>query len=173
MVTAERFEQRFHRRSQDFINSVNRLCPCMRKNLIVASKELAVSAGWRLSRLFFAALGLIFLSLGIVGIFVPGWPTTVLCILALACAKRGSARLEAWLLNHKLIGPALSDWDENKWISARVKWIACVSIAVMVSVSAAIIDKPDPVREWAIRGAILAAGLIGIVYILTRRTKPV
>lgn len=144
----------------------------LRENLAVASKDMVVSAGWRLSRPFFAALGLIFLGLGIVGIFVPGWPTTVFCILALASAKRGSARLEAWLLNHKLIGPPLRDWDENHWISARVKWIACISIAAMVGISAAMIHRPDPIREWAIRGAILGAGLVGVLYIVTRRTKP-
>lgn len=144
----------------------------MEKNLYVASKELAVSSGFRLSRPFFAALGVIFLACGIVGVFVPGWPTTIFCILALACAKRGSARLEAWLLNHKLIGPALRDWDENHWISKRAKWIASLSIAAMVSVSAAIIDRPDPVREWTIRGVIIGAGTFGILYIVTRRTKP-
>lgn len=164
--------KRFHRRCQEFVNSVNHPASAMRENHYVASKELAVSAGWRLSRPFFAAFGILFLACGIVGIFVPGWPTTIFCILALACAKRGSARLEAWLLNHKIIGPPLRDWDENHWISARVKWIASVSILIMVGASAAVIDRPDPVREWAIRVAILGAGLFGVVYILTRRTKP-
>ncbi len=117
-------------------------------------------------------LGLIFLTMGLIGVVVPGWPTTVFTIIALYFFKRSSARLENWLLNHKILGPTLRDWDQNKWISKRVKIISCSCILVFCSFACLTVNKPDPVRTWVIRGAILAGGITGIGYILTRRTKP-
>ena len=37
------------------------------------------------------------LAMGIIGIFVPGLPTTVFVLMAGACAARSSPRLHAWL----------------------------------------------------------------------------
>jgi|CXWL01.1.fsa_nt_gi uncharacterized membrane protein YbaN (DUF454 family) len=117
-------------------------------------------------------LGLFFLTMGLIGVVVPGWPTTVFTIIALYFFKKSSARLENWLLNHKILGPTLRDWDENKWISSRAKWISCSCILVFSTFACLTINKPDPIRTWGIRGLILAGALAGISYILTRRTKP-
>ena len=40
------------------------------------------------------------IGLGIVGVFVPGMPTTVFVILAAWAATRSSPRLHGWLLGH-------------------------------------------------------------------------
>jgi uncharacterized protein len=121
----------------------------------------------RWGRRAWTALGLLFVASGLVGVVVPGWPTTVWLILALFCFKKGSARLEAWLLGHRLFGPTLRDWDENKWMSVQAKAWSCSCIALFSGGAAWALSS----RPWVVAG-IAGFGLVGIAYILTRRTKP-
>ena len=106
------------------------------------------------------------LGCGFIGLVVPGWPTTVFWIVALYCFKRSSPRFEAYLLNHPLLGATLRDWDENKWISRRVKAISCGCICIFSGLAIWFAPK---ISVKAIVGLLAVAG---IAYILTRRTKP-
>lgn len=120
----------------------------------------------RVTRGFFLASGLSLVALAAVGIVVPGWPTTIFCILALYCFKRSSARLENWLLNHPLVGPTLRDWDENKWMSLRAKILALSVMWASMAASCLLIKKSVPIA------IILVCGIGVSVFIWTRRTKP-
>ncbi len=110
-------------------------------------------------------LGLTFTGLGFVGMVVPGMPTTICLILAVACFSRSHRGFELWLLNHKWFGAQLRDWEQNKWISTRVKAISCSAIVLFTAFSLFVIP---PV--WVkIVVALLAA--FGVAYILTRPTR--
>jgi uncharacterized membrane protein YbaN (DUF454 family) len=74
------------------------------------------------------------IGLGVVGVFVPGMPTTVFIILAAWAAARSSPRLHGWLLGHRLFGPALRDWQAGGRVSRRVKWSATASMAVCAAI---------------------------------------
>ena len=56
-------------------------------------------------KILLAALGLLSLGLGILGIFLPVLPTTPLLLLAAALFLRSSRPLYDWLLNHPRLGP--------------------------------------------------------------------
>ena len=60
--------------------------------------------------------GLFFFGLGSVGVLLPVLPTTPFIILALWCFAGSSKRLHDWLYNHRLFGPALQRWRENRVI---------------------------------------------------------
>lgn len=75
--------------------------------------------------LWMGAGGLALLT-GIIGIFVPLLPTTPFVLLAAACFSRGSARWEAWLLNHRYFGPMVRDWREHRAVPLRAKQFATV-----------------------------------------------
>lgn len=82
---------------------------------------LSASAAVRWLYLFFA---LLCLALGVIGIFLPGLPTTVFILMAGWAAARGSPRIHAWLWIHPLFGSMLRDWSQGGRVSRRAKWSA-------------------------------------------------
>jgi uncharacterized protein len=66
----------------------------------------------------------VFATAGLLGVFIPGLPTTPFVLLAAWAASRGSERLHDWLLNHPRLGPPLADWNEQRAISSRNKQLA-------------------------------------------------
>lgn len=112
--------------------------------------------------------GTLSLVLGLIGVVLPGLPTTPFVLLAAACYAKASPRLHAWLLNHRLSGPLLRDWEAHRSLSRRTKTVAVVSMALMVSLSI-----------WSLRGrlvlqlVLLVLGLIGAWVVLRIPTRRV
>ena len=84
----------------------------------------------RLSRWAWIALAYGCLVLGIVGIFVPGLPTTPFILLAAWAAARGSRHLHDWLLAHRVFGPMIRDWQAQGAVRRRAKILASVAMAL-------------------------------------------
>lgn len=117
---------------------------------------------WAWNTTGFASVGA-----GLAGIYVPGLPTTVFLIIALYCfAKGGNTKTRAWLLGHRTFGPVLTDWEETKSLTLRIKWIAVASIVVSCGISAAIVPA-----LW-VKAVILLTGAVGVWYVCSRKTKP-
>lgn len=91
------------------------------------------------------AAGSLALCLGLLGVVLPGLPTTPFVLLAAACYAKASPRLHAWLLNHRLLGPMLRDWEQHRSLTRRTKTVAVVSMTLMVSLSV-----------WSFRGRLIA-----------------
>lgn len=91
------------------------------------------------------AAGSLALGLGLLGVVLPGLPTTPFVLLAAACYAKASPRLHAWLLNHRLLGPMLRDWEQHRSLTRRTKTVAVVSMTLMVSLSI-----------WSFRGRLIA-----------------
>lgn len=77
-----------------------------------------------------------YLSIGMamLGVLLPGLPTTEFVLLAAWAASRSSPRLAAWLENHRLFGPLLRDWRNGGVIARRTKWVASLSMLVALSI---------------------------------------
>ncbi len=101
--------------------------------------------------------GTVSLGLGIVGVVLPGLPTTPFVLLAAACYAKASPRLHAWLRAHRLFGPMVRDWEAHRSLTRRTKRIAQGTMLVMVGISA-----------WGLRGqpvllaVVLVAALVGV-----------
>ncbi|MCQ4164342.1 YbaN family protein [Tahibacter sp. P2K] len=91
----------------------------------------------RLGRALWLVLAWVSLLLGVIGIVLPGLPTTPFVLLAAFAAARGSLRLHAWLHNHPRFGQMLRDWEREGAVSRRAKWFATITMlasAVMMGV---------------------------------------
>ena len=76
----------------------------------------------------FIGLGSLFVCLGFIGIIIPGIPTTPFLLLSTWFFSKSSSFLENWLINHKLFGPLIRDWNEHKSISRKSKIVAVIII---------------------------------------------
>ncbi len=76
----------------------------------------------------FAALGTLFLLIGIAGVFLPILPTTPFLLLATACYARSSRRFYNWLMNHPAFGPLIIEWRTYRSIPWRIKLVAVATL---------------------------------------------
>lgn len=121
------------------------------------------SMAGRIARGVWFALGWVAVGIGTIGIVVPGLPTTVFFIVAAACFSRSSPRFEQWVLDRPGIGPLVRDYRSGLGMPRSAKTAAIASIAVVCSLSAFVATS-----GWVLRSLILAAGFIGIGWILWR-----
>lgn len=100
--------------------------------------------------------GTLALLLGIVGIVVPGLPTTPFVLLAGACYVRASPRAHAWLLKNRTFGPLLREWERHHSVAPRVKRIALAMMALTAGFSIWFFAA----TPW-LQGLVLVAMLVG------------
>jgi uncharacterized membrane protein YbaN (DUF454 family) len=79
-------------------------------------------------------LAYVSLGTGIVGIFVPGLPTTVFILISAWAASRGSERLHNRLMQHPQFGPAIRNWQAYGAVSRKGKWMATLTMAVCAGI---------------------------------------
>ena len=113
-------------------------------------------------RLVLQVFGTLCVIAGIIGVFVPLWPTTIFMILALWAFARSSPRLHNWLLTHPRFGPTLQAWERHGAIPAWAKLLAVVSLSVSLAILA------FTVHSHLVVGIVAAFFAILILYILTR-----
>lgn len=86
--------------------------------------------GSRAVRVVLWIAGALALLLGLIGVVLPGLPTTPFVLLAGACFVRASPRSHAWLLRSRLFGPLLREWEQHRSIPRRVKRLALAAMIV-------------------------------------------
>lgn len=83
----------------------------------------------QIKRCLLLILALISLGVGILGIFIPGLPTTEFVLLAVWAAARSSPRLHQWILHHRVLGPFVLHWQHGK-LPRRVKWLMTLTMSL-------------------------------------------
>ncbi|MDH2273184.1 YbaN family protein [Moraxella porci] len=104
-----------------------------------------------LMRGVFFGLGVVFLALGLIGVVVPGMPTTVFVLLAGYCWARSSQRFYEYLLSHQVFGKILTDWQERRAMPRFAKYLAWAMMAISTVVM--FIRLPD---DWLWLGVVMA-----------------
>ncbi|MFU8843738.1 MAG: YbaN family protein [Bacteroidales bacterium] len=119
-----------------------------------------------LLKALYIALGSISLGLGVLGIFLPGLPTTPFLLLTTWLYAKSSRRLHQYIVNHKWFGPYIKNF--SKGISVRVKIRSIMMMWGMIALSAYVfIENPRA------RIILFGVGVIGmIVMIMLPGPKP-
>ena len=117
-------------------------------------RTLAVSP---LLRWIYLGLALLFLLLGVIGIFLPVLPTTPFILLSAWAAARSSPRLLDWLENHTAFGPMIIDWRRGGVVRRRSKWL---STLVMGATGVYLLLSGHP--RWAAWLAIACMGSVSV-----------
>ena len=120
--------------------------------LVPERNRVARPLRWLLSLIGTVALGL-----GLVGVLLPGLPTTPFILLGAACFARASPRLHQRMLSSAWIGPMLRDWENNRSLTRRVKSVALTMMVVMVAVSVWTFHG----RVW-LQAVLVLVGLLGV-----------
>ena len=110
-----------------------------------------------LLRWILVAAGFIALGLGILGVLLPGLPTTPFVLLAGACFVRASPRLHAWLLGTRWAGPMLKDWETHRSLRRRTKWLALLTMAITISISLWILKDQRHIQLVVLLAAFIGA----------------
>ncbi len=111
---------------------------------------LPALARWLL--LVFAALCL---ALGVIGIVVPGLPSTVFILMAGWAAARSSPRLYRWLWFHPLFGSMLRNWANGGRVSRHAKWSATFLMALC-----ALVLWVVHIPRWATISAVVSMACV-------------
>lgn len=118
----------------------------------------------RLHRWLFVALGTLSLGVGVVGIFVPGLPTTVFLLIAGWFYARSHPPLENWLRTHPKLGPLMRLAGDGRSMPRKTKLAALISLWIAVSISILMVGSYD--SATAFRFALFSAALVGSFVIL-------
>ena len=77
--------------------------------------------------LWFTA-GLIFLGIAYIGVIVPGIPWSTPSLIATYCFARSSKKFHDYMINHKLFGPFIANWNDGRVFPTKGKWFMILSM---------------------------------------------
>ncbi|WP_428263956.1 YbaN family protein [Haliangium sp.] len=131
---------------------------------------LAARSRGRAAKLVWLGAGSVCFAVGVIGVALPGIPTTGPMLLALACFARSSERLHDWLLHHRVFGPPLHRWREHRVIPVRAKVVAIA----MMSGSFVYVVWFSPLPRWAViaTGVFIVIGAAVVLRIPHRVAEP-
>ena len=102
-------------------------------------------------RFLWKILGFISLGMAYVGLITPGIPYSCFIVFAAYCFAKGSPRMHAWLYNHKIFGPFLTNWGEKRVFPTKMKFF----MLAMMSTSLIIMSFTVPVRGVVYTGIFM------------------
>ena len=79
--------------------------------------------------------GTLFLSLGIIGIFIPLIPTTPFLLLSAACYIRGSEKFYKWLIKNRWLGEYIKNYQEGRGVPFIIKIITIIALWFTITLS--------------------------------------
>jgi hypothetical protein len=122
-------------------------------------------------RILLAAVGVLAVALGAVGVFVPGMPTTIFLILASYCFARSCPWLEQRLLRVPLFAPYIRFIDEDRPMSTRARIVSMTAMWTSVLFSLIWLRASGDLSA-TLTGMLVGVAVIGSIVILRFRRAP-
>jgi uncharacterized membrane protein YbaN (DUF454 family) len=125
-----------------------------------------------LTKFLFIIFGTISLGLGVMGIFIPGVPTTPFLLLAAALYLKSSVRLYRWITSHPLIGSYIADYHQAKGMSLKQKISAISIMWFMLILSVTYFIQSNTLKIFVIIVGIIGTLVMGLWVPTARRSPP-
>ena len=122
-------------------------------------------------RLVYAALGLISAGLGVLGVFIPGLPTTIFLIISSYLLTRSCPWLEKKIMAMAIFKPFIPYVRGQAAMPRKARITALIMMWTSVGVSLFILARQGTVSIW-VHGAIVAGALVGTVFICKSGSRP-
>jgi len=113
----------------------------------------------RIIRALYIVGGTLSLALAILGIVVPGLPTTPFALLSAFLYAKSSRKLYNWLLNNRILGPRIKNYQRRQGVTRKGKVGVIIFMTLMVLFSSFVVIQ----NNITIRMVILSLGLVGAV----------
>ena len=84
----------------------------------------------KIKKALWMTLGFICLGIAYIGLVTPGIPWSTPTVGAAYCFAKSSERWHNWIMNHKLFGPFLTNWNEKRVFPHKMKYFM---LAMMTS----------------------------------------
>jgi len=117
-------------------------------------------------RVFWFTIGIVSLGLGGVGIVLPGLPTTPFILLASFAFLRSSETFHNYLLQSKLFGPILTQWNEHRALPSKKVKIVAVSVTIVCFTASMVYFAAFMKVWWA--SLLLGMMCVGVCVFLIR-----
>ena len=109
--------------------------------------------------------GVVSLTLGGIGVFLPLLPTTPFVLLAAGCFAGSSPAMHRWLCRSRFFGEYIENYRTNAGVSKSVKVRAIVFLWAGLALSAAAVHKP------IVRIILAVVGICVSTHLLMMKTK--
>lgn len=113
----------------------------IKPNITLNECPIAVSTRSKVKVFLWKVSGVFCVGLAILGAILPILPTTVFLIMATACFAKSSPRMQRKLLNNKVFGPLINEWQQHRSIPRKAKRIALTMIVLSVAWSAYLLQN--------------------------------
>lgn len=108
-------------------------------------------------------LGTLSLIIGVIGIFVPGLPTTAFLLLTAALYMRSSEKLYRKLLSNRILGPYILEFQSKKGMTKRTKLQAIGTMWFMITISSVFFIDPLNIKLIVITLGIIGTIVMGFI----------
>jgi uncharacterized membrane protein YbaN (DUF454 family) len=96
----------------------------------------------KIKKYLWMAAGFLFLGVAYIGVVVPGIPWSTPSLIAAYCFSKSSERFHNYMLNHKLFGPFIKNWQDGRVFPTMAKW------AMFASMDASLIILWFATNNW-------------------------
>lgn len=119
-----------------------------------------------LKRTIFLSLGIIFLVVATIGIFLPVLPTTPFVLIAAFCFSKSSKRAEKWILKNRYFGTYIENYRNKCGVPIDIKINSIMFLWLMLIISIFLFSNNPIVSLF-----LIFIGLAVTIHIYTLKTQ--
>ena len=103
-----------------------------------------------IKKLLYFTAGCVCIVFAYIGVITPGIPYSPFVVAAAFCFARSSERAHAWIMNHPVFGPFLTNWSTKRVFPQRMKYLMLAMMTVSLALMTVSGVKPIGVLSTAV-----------------------